>query len=96
MVCWLSHGHQWLPAGDSMQMMPQSTFIENGTAPGGRGLNERKSRILFHPTGSPVLIASDDRLVGFGLIWETPLIGYKHREAILGKVPIKGEDQVNI
>jgi hypothetical protein len=34
---WPSHGHRCLLPGDSTQMIPQPTFIENDTDPGSRG-----------------------------------------------------------
>jgi hypothetical protein len=33
MVCWHSQGHRCLHSSDSTQMIPQPTFIENGTDP---------------------------------------------------------------
>lgn len=36
-VCWRSPGHRRLLAGDSTQIMPQCTFIENGTDSGNFG-----------------------------------------------------------
>jgi hypothetical protein len=42
-VCWLSHDHRCLPSGDSTQMMPQPTFIENGTDPNGMKLGRTQA-----------------------------------------------------
>jgi hypothetical protein len=68
-VCWLSPGHRCLPSCDFTQMMPPSTFIENGTDPQNYeavwGVSHRVIRLRHAPfVRWKVAVAQGEALVG--------------------------------